>query len=359
MFEGTLPAAERPATASAIALAREAVAAAENQDFATYMAKMEDAVALRPDFPRLLVNLAAAQVANEKSDEAIGTLERLAALGLNSPVEKSEDFTELRERRDFQAVVRKLAGNLQARGPGHIAFTLREVTGLIEGIAWREKTGDFFFGDVNGRAVWRRGPDGTLHRLTGESDELFGVFGLAVDEARGALWAATSAVPAMRGFSPEMDGTAALVEIDLDSGTVRRVVPVVRRPGDRGSHVLGDLVVAADGSVFVTDSGAPLIWRLDSSGALEPLIESPEFMSLQGIVALPGATSCSWRTTPTGSSRSISPLEWYAGWNRRRTRRSLAWTGSPSPPTATCSRSRMASGRPVFFASTWAEVVPR
>ena len=285
---GTLPAAERPATASAIALAREAVAAAENQDFATYMAKMEDAVALRPDFPRLLVNLAAAQVANEKPDEAIATLERLAALGLNSPVEKSEDFTALRERRDFQAVVRKLAGNLQARGPGHIAFTLREVTGLIEGIAWREKTGDFFFGDVNGRAVWRRGPDGTLHRLTGESDELFGVFGLAVDEARGALWAATSAVPAMRGFSPEMDGTAALVEIDLDSGAVRRVVPVVRRPGDRGSHVLGDLVVAADGSVFVTDSGAPLIWRLDSSGALEPLIESPEFMSLQGIVALPG-----------------------------------------------------------------------
>jgi len=288
MLEGMLPAAERPATASAIALAREAVAAADQQDFASYLAKMEDAVALRPDFPRLLVNLAAAQVANDKPDEAIATLERLAALGLSSPVEKSEDFSALRDRKDFQAVVRKLAGNLQARGPGQIAFSLREVTGLIEGIAWREKTGDFFFGDVNGRSVWRRGPDGILHRLTVESEELLGVFGLAVDEARGALWAATSAVSAMRGFRPEMDGTAALVEIDLDSGAVRRTVPVVRRPGDRESHVLGDLVVAPDGSVLVTDSGAPMIWRLDSSGVLEPLIESPEFMSLQGIVVLPG-----------------------------------------------------------------------
>ncbi len=279
-----------PSAAEAMKLAREGAAAADAKDVATYLAKMEAAVTLRPDFPRMLVNLAGAQLAAEHPDEAISTLERLAETGLSSPVEKSEDFAALRPRKDFQAVVKKLAANLHPRGGGEIGFTLREVTGLIEGIAWREKTGQFFFGDVNGRSVWvREGKEGALRRFTPEGDDLLGVFGLAIDEAAGTLWAATSAVAAMRGFTPDQDGTAALAEIDLTSGVVRRTIPVVRVAGDQQSHVLGDLAVAADGAVFVTDSGGPTLWRLAPGGAaLERFVESDEFMSLQGIVLLPG-----------------------------------------------------------------------
>jgi sugar lactone lactonase YvrE len=281
-----------PTAAEAMRLAREASAAADEKDYPTYLAKMEAAAALRPDFPRILVNLAAAQVAADHADDAIGTLERLAALGLNSPVEKSEDFAVLRPRKDFQEVVKKLAANMYPKGAGEVGFTLRDVTGLIEGIAWREKTGQFYFGDVNGRAVWMRNDDGTLRRFTPEGDELLGVFGLAIDEQRGALWAATSAVSAMRGFTPDQDGTAALVEIDLETGAVRRTLPVERRSGDQQSHVLGDLAVADDGTVFVTDSGGPTLWRLPAGGrALEPIVESPEFLSLQGIVLLPGTVA--------------------------------------------------------------------
>jgi sugar lactone lactonase YvrE len=281
--------AEPPDASRAIALAREAATAADAKDAATYLAKMEAAVALRPDFPRMLVNLAAAQVANERPEEAVATLEKLAALGFHSPVEKSRDFEALRGQKAFDAVVKKLAANLQPTGRGEIAFSLREVTGLIEGIAWREKTGEFFFGDVNGRAVWTRNKEGTLKRFTPETDDLWGVFGLAVDEAGGALWAATSAVPAMRGFTPDQDGTAALAELDLATGAVRRTIPVVRKAGDQESHVLGDLALAPDGSVYVTDSGGPTIWRLPPGGsALEAWLETAEFMSLQGIVLLGG-----------------------------------------------------------------------
>ena len=294
IFAATVARAEPPAAAQAMALARDAAKAAEAKDVATYLSKMEAAVALRPDFPRMLVNLAAAQVANERPDEALATLERLAALGLSSPVEKSEDFAALRGRPEFKAVVAKLAANARPSGEGNIAFSLREVTGLIEGIAWREKTGEFFFGDVNGRAVWVRvkgakDKEATLRRFTPEGDELLGVFGLAVDETAGVLWAATSAVPAMRGFTPDQDGTAALAEIDLQTGAVRRVIPLVRKAGDQQSHVLGDLALAPDGGVLLTDSGGPMIWRLAPGGAaLEMFAESAEFMSLQGIVIAPG-----------------------------------------------------------------------
>jgi sugar lactone lactonase YvrE len=288
--------AEPPTVAQAIMLARDAAKAAEEKDNATYLAKMEQAVALRPDFPRMLVNLAAAQVANDKPDEAIATLEKLAALGLSSPIEKNDDFAPLKPRKDYQAVLKKIAGNMQTKGAGEIAFTLREVTGLMEGIAWREATGEFYFGDVNGRTVWvwkatndkKDSRSGNLRRLTPEGDELYGVFGLAIDEEHGTLWAATSAVSAMRGFTYDMDGTAALAEIDLNTGAIRRVVPVVRRPGDQQSHVLGDLALGPDGSVFVTDSGGPTLWRLaPGASQLEAAVESAEFMSLQGIVIAP------------------------------------------------------------------------
>lgn len=282
-----LHAAELPVTARAITLAREATAAAEEKDQAGYLAKMEEAVALRPDLPRMLVNLAAAQVANDKPAEAVATLARLAALGLNSPVDKAPEFASLRERPDFKDVFKRIAANAHPRGKGETAFALRDVTGLIEGIAWRAKTDQFYFGDVNGRAVWVRGKDGALRRFTPAGDELLGVFGLAVDEDSGTLWAATSAVAAMRGFTPEMDGTAALAEIDLSSGQVRRTIPVVRQSGDLQSHVLGDLALGTDGSVYVTDSGGPMIWRLRPGGRdLEVAVESAEFMSLQGIVVL-------------------------------------------------------------------------
>jgi hypothetical protein len=262
-------------------LAIEGVRAHEVNDDATFLKKMEAAVALRPDYPRMLVNLAAAQVVNGHADEAIATLQQLAALGVHSPVDKSEDFAALRDRKEFQAVVARLATNLRPKGKGEIAFSLPGMTGLIEGIAWREKTGDFFLGDVHLRTVWLRTKEGKVRRFSSEDDALLGVFGLAVDEDHGALWAATSAVSAMRGYTDEQKAAGGLAELELDTGKVRRVVLV---PADGRDHALGDLALAADGSVFATDGADRAVWRLaPGANALERWVESPEFESLQGL----------------------------------------------------------------------------
>jgi sugar lactone lactonase YvrE len=279
--------AEPPPAAEAMKLAREGAAAADEKDFPTYLAKMEAAAALRPDFPRILTNLAAAQLANDRADDAIATLNRLAALGVNSPVDKSEEFVALRGRKDFKDVLTKLGNNLVAVGEADIAFTLPDMTGVIEGIAWREKTGDFFFGDVHNRAVWLRTKDQKVRRFSPEDENVFGVFGLAVDEERGALWAATSAVPAMSGYTNDLDSAAGLAEFDLESGAVRRIVRLPKL-ADHQTHVLGDLVLAPDGAIFLPDSGAPVLWRLaPGADALEAFVRSSDFMSLQGAVVAP------------------------------------------------------------------------
>jgi sugar lactone lactonase YvrE len=281
-------AADDGSAVRAMQAARDASAAMEAREYATAVSKLEQAVELRPDFPQLLLDLAQAQTGAGNLDEAVATLQRYAKLGLYSGVEKAEEFAPLRSHNDFKALVKQLAANLHPKGSGDVAFTLRDVTGLIEGIAWREKSGQFYFSDVHHRAVWTRNKDGTLKRFTADGDALLGVFGLAIDESAGILWAASSAVPAMRGFSPDMTGQAALAEIDLESGAVRRMIPVPRVAGGEGSHTLSDVALGPDGSVYVTDNGTPIVWRL-APGAqqLTRFAESPEFFALQGIAVSP------------------------------------------------------------------------
>lgn len=273
-----------PPAAEARALAQQGVAAAQADNPALFLEKMEAAVALRPDYPRMLVNLAAAQVANGQLDAAVSTLSRLAALGTHSPVEKAAEFAPLRGRKDFQEVAARIASNNLPKGEGKIAFSVPGMTGIVEGIAYRPTTGEYFFGDPHGRCIWVRTPDGKVRRWTAEGDGLWSVFGLQIDEERDTLWAATSAVAAMREFTEEQKGLAGLADIELSTGRVRRVIGL---PADHGEHVLGDLTLAADGTVYVTDSGVPVLWRLVAgSDRLENFLEHEEFMSLQGIVAI-------------------------------------------------------------------------
>ncbi|MGH7945656.1 MAG: tetratricopeptide repeat protein [Opitutaceae bacterium] len=291
-FARLCPAADNADAVRAMQAAREGAAAMETKDFSTAVGKLEASVELRPDFPQLLLDLAQAQVGAERLDDAVVTLQRYAKLGLHSAIDKADEYAPLRSRKDFLAVAKQVAANLHPKGKGEIGFTLRDVTGLIEGIAWREKSGEFYFSDVHHRTVWTRNKDGTLKRFTPEGDELLGVFGLAVDEANGILWAATAAVPAMRGYSPELAGTAALAEIDLQTGTVRRSIPVPRIASSEATHVLSDVALASDGTVYVVDRGMPVVWRLPPGGqALERFAESPEFFGLQGIAVLPSGAA--------------------------------------------------------------------
>src|SRR5687768_4785840 len=94
-------AADGGSAVQAMQAARTAEAALEAKDFEAAISKLESAVELRPDFPQLLVDLARAQVGAARLDDAVKTLERYARLGLHHPVEKAEEFSALRGRKDF------------------------------------------------------------------------------------------------------------------------------------------------------------------------------------------------------------------------------------------------------------------
>lgn len=275
------PSSAQPAQSHST-LRRTAEAAYQRQDFAAARDAYAAALALRPDSPRYLHHLAATQALTDRSDDALATLQRLTALGVAPAVERDPAFASLQGSRAFNAIRTALAANREPQGSADLLVELPGRIGIIEGIAFRDRTGDLFLGDVHQRCIWRRDRDGRVSRYTAETEELFGVFGLALDETRQTLWAATSAVPEMSGFTPEQKGRAALAAFSLVTGELLRVIDV---PSDGRDHVLGDLVVAPDGTIYATDSTAPIIWRyLPGGEEMDKLVEYPDFVSLQGLV---------------------------------------------------------------------------
>ncbi len=261
---------------------KEAVAAYQRKDYTAAREATLAALDLRPDSPRYLYNLAALSVLTNDTATALDTLRQLAALGVVMPVERDPDFGKLQGTPEFLRVLQQFSANKEPRGSAEIVGELPGRTGIIEGLAYRPRTGDLFLSDVHHRCIWRRDRDGRVTRFTAEDDELLGVFGLALDEPRNTLWAAIAALPEMAGYTPDQKGHTGLAEINLGTSELRRVIPL---PGDGRDHALGDLLVAPDGTVYATDTRSPIIWTLPPGAEdFQKLVDSPVFASLQGIV---------------------------------------------------------------------------
>jgi sugar lactone lactonase YvrE len=266
-------------------LLREAAVALQANDTATALTKLEEAARLRPDYPRIQINLARINTAFGHADAALAALQRLADMGLQMNVAADPAYASLQGLPAFQAVAARLAAGPPATSVSDAATTvLAEVTGIIESCLLDPVTQAWYFSDVRNRCIWRRdaGPAGTaLRKFTHDADDLDGIFKIALSADRKTLWATTATVGVMTGTDAEDGKRSALVAIDTTTGRVRGSYPV---PADGHKHLLGDLVLSADGSIYATDSLSPAIWRLAPGGAaLEPWLGNEDFLNLQGL----------------------------------------------------------------------------
>jgi hypothetical protein len=260
----------------------EATAAYQRKDYAAAREATLTALTLRPDSTRYLHNLAALSARLGDSVGAFNYLRQLAAFGVAPNIERDRDLASLQGTPEFIRILQLFAANRTPKGEAEVIGELPGRTGILEGIAFRSRTGDLFLGDVHHRCIWRRDRDGQVARFTAEDEELLGIFGIAIDEPRNTLWAAMAAVPEMAEYTSEMKGYAALADFNLATSELRRVVPV---PVDGQEHGLGDLCIGPDGTVYATDSKAPVIWFLaPETEELQKATDSPIFGSLQGVL---------------------------------------------------------------------------
>lgn len=250
-------------------------AAWQEEDIPALAAAIHEGLAVRPDYPPLLYNLAIAEDRLQRPEAALDVLARLAEMGLSFPA-GTQDFPALIAEARFAPIAARLATNGQPSGDAEPFLRATGETGFLpEGIAIDPASGALFLGSVRqGRILRHQAEHGWSVFAADDPQHLWGVFGMAV--AGGLLWVATSAVDEAAAAPPEVRGLAAINAYRLADG--RRVVHCP----SAGPAVFGDLLPDADG-VWVSDSTGGVLLLDPESCRYQELVPPGAMVSPQGI----------------------------------------------------------------------------
>ena len=234
-----------------------------------------------PNHPRLLFNTACALALTGSHDAALDRLERIAEMQFAVDLESSPSMDPLRGDPRFGALAEAMAAVSEPLERSDVAATIPDPTFLVEGVALDPNSGDLFVSSLYQRRIARVTQDGALVPFTELSKDLWSMLGMVVDADAGQLWSITVAGPRMADAASDEPLRSALVRFSLETGAELARYPA---PEDLDGGVLDSLAVAPDGTVYVSDSGAGAIHRLDPGAAdLEPMVLPGTFLSTQGL----------------------------------------------------------------------------
>ncbi len=262
-------------------VSRAAHDAYQAKEWPTYLENAKKLDALRPNHPRLLYNLAGAYALVGDADDAIGTLGRVAAMGLVYPAADDSDFTSLREDVRFGDILTAFEQNGKELGDASVAFTIIDIRGAVpEGVARDPESGNAWVGLVRDRAILRVDSKGNATKLE-LPDNVWSVMGMRFDEATDTLWFCTAATPMMRAKDADAIGSSSVIAWNV---TESKVSGRWNLTPDDAPHWLGDLTLTPDGTVYATDSRTPAIYRISKgSTEIERWLADDRFVSLQGL----------------------------------------------------------------------------
>ncbi|RFU43473.1 hypothetical protein DZF91_00970 [Actinomadura logoneensis] len=141
-----------------------------------------------------------------------------------------------------------------------------------EGVAWDPTRGTFLVGSLRHGTVSVVRRDGTVRTLV-DDPALVSTTGIRVDAPRRRLLVANADPGVGVKTSPATAKHLAGVGIyDLRTGRRVRYVDLAKVAGDGGEHFGNDMAVAPDGTFYVTDSFAPIVYRVPVRGRATVLV---------------------------------------------------------------------------------------
>ena len=161
-------------------------------------------------------------------------------------------FDAIWDDKEFQIIRKELADEDAKTPDAPVAFRLKDPKLIPEGIAYDPTSKRFFLGSIAQHKIIVTEAKGEAHDFSAPGDKLDAVLGLAVDAARGHLYAVST-----NRFenSAKIERRNAIIRYDLKDGrlTDRFIAPEAMQ--------LNDVAIAPDGTVYTTDSASGTIFR--------------------------------------------------------------------------------------------------
>ena len=139
--------------------------------------------------------------------------------------------------------------------------------------------GNVYVGSMSG-TIYRATPGSTIAEpwIVAEAQNgLLALFGVLVDERSGRLWTCSNPNPFARGSSTPAGSS--LVAFELEDGAFAATYPF-----PAGRAACNDIVVAGDGTLFITETAGGRIFRLAPGGSeLELFAQGEDLVGIDGI----------------------------------------------------------------------------
>jgi len=265
--------------------AQRARKAYQEKDYAAFVENIKTALDLRPTHQTYMYYLAVGYALLGNKQESLAWLSKGADMGFVYPADKEKDFDSLRESDEFKAILKKIESNRAPVNRSEVAFTMREKGLITEGLAYDPAKETFYVSSVYRRKILSIDKSGAVRDFYTDHENLWSGMGMKVDAGRRHLWVASAAHPQMSNYKEEDKGKSCVLKLDLATGKLIKRYVLDNKPRE---HWLGDLAIDARGDVYATDSLSPSVYVIRREGdRIEPLIESEQFASLQGLALSP------------------------------------------------------------------------
>lgn len=185
-------------------------------------------------------------------DSAIDLLGTLEGRKLGLIPLRDVGFEPVWDNPKFQEIRKQLEAEDPRTPAAPVAFRLKDPKLIPEGIAYDSVGKRFFLGSIAQHKIIVTDPEGHSRDFSTASDKLDAVLGLSVDAAHGYLYAVSTNDFEVSGKKERRN---AVVCYDLKSGRLTD-----RFQAD-GANQLNDLALAADGTLYVTDSASGTLFR--------------------------------------------------------------------------------------------------
>ena len=226
------------------------------------------------------VRIVSARIAARLGDtaSAYSNLREFAATGLIRKIEADSDLVSLKGTASWNAIVSRISANAAPRGEISAEVKLEEPDFVAEDIAWDPASRRWFVSSVRHSVITTIDRSGKQSVFARSMEPGRGFFGVAVDPERRALWATLEANPVTIGYDSTLAGKASILKFDLATANLVERHDIL----EPGLHGAGDIALAGNGDVFISDGRTGALRVIRSGGKLETLVPPGELMSPQG-----------------------------------------------------------------------------
>lgn len=247
-------------------------------DWAAYKTQVVILDSLLNGHPNVRVVMARIDAHLGDTAGAYRNLRELGEMGVTRKIDTDTTLASLHGTEQWNAIMARISGNGAAVGSPAKAFAMPDSEMIAEDISYDPGGKRFLVTSVRKGKIFSVTPSGIVTTFAEPVATGWGMMAVAVDSVRHLLWATTEAVPQTVGYSESLKGKSAVLKYDLKSGKLlqRYDLPVAE------SHQAGDIALAPNGDLIVSDGDTGAIYIVRSGKSLDLLIKPGEFRSPQG-----------------------------------------------------------------------------